>query len=213
MTAPRILVTGFGIFPGAPVNPTEALVERLVANPPAAAFQAQVLAVEYTSVAARLSQIGTAFAPDIAIHFGLARECAGFRLERTARNAHASGKPDQSGLLPPSQAICAGPASFASTLPLDRIAAALTAANLPVQWSDDAGGYLCNMVFALSAAHACDGFRPAMTGFVHVPPLLDVEPDAPGAMRLADLERGARLIVDVAARAWAEASAPALSEA
>ena len=28
--APRILVTGFGPFPGAPYNPTETLVERLL---------------------------------------------------------------------------------------------------------------------------------------------------------------------------------------
>ncbi len=206
MIAPRILVTGFGIFPGAPVNPTEALVARLVAQPPAGpvigAFAADVLAVEYGSVAAHLSRIGEAFAPDIAIHFGLARECAGFRLERIARNRHAAGKPDQMGRLPEAAAICAGREEYASTLPLDEIASALEADGLPVQWSDDAGGYLCNMVFTLSAAHACDGLRPTMTGFVHVALLKEAEPDAPGAMALDDLERGARIVIDTAAAAW-----------
>jgi pyroglutamyl-peptidase len=218
MSAPRILATGFGIFPGAPVNPTEALMARLAAEPPAgphvAAFEAHVLAVEYGSVAATLSRIGAAFRPDIAIHFGLARECSGFRLERVARNAHAPGKPDQAGLLPETLAICAGPGSFASSLPLDEIAAALQGAGLPVQWSDDAGGYLCNMVFALSASHSCEGLAPVFCGFVHVPPLKEAEPDWPGAMSLADLERGARIVIDVAARAWerrADAAAPALS--
>jgi pyroglutamyl-peptidase len=206
MIAPRILVTGFGIFPGAPVNPTEALVARLLARPPAGpmigAFSADVLAVEYGSVGTHLSRIGDAFAPDIAIHFGLARECAGFRLERVARNRHAAGKPDQMGRLPEAAAICAGQDEYASTLPLDEIASALTAAGLPVQWSDDAGGYLCNMVFTLSAAHACEGLRPTMTGFVHVPPLKEAEPDAQGAMTLDDLERGARIVIDTAAAAW-----------
>ncbi len=218
MPAPRILVTGFGIFPGAPVNPTEALVARLLADPPAgphvAAFEAHVLAVEYGSVAANLSQIGAAFRPDIAIHFGLARGCSGFRLERVARNAHAPGRPDQAGRLPDRASICDGPDSFVSTLPLDDTAAALRAAGLPVQWSDDAGGYLCNMVFALSASHSCDGLRPAFCGFVHVPPLKEAEPESPNAMALADLERGARIVVDVAARAWekrAGNAAPALS--
>ena len=37
-------------------------------------------------VAQRLSEIGHAFRPDIAIHFGLAQSCSGFRLERVARN-------------------------------------------------------------------------------------------------------------------------------
>ncbi len=206
MSAPRILVTGFGIFPGAPVNPTEALVAQLIARPPAGpmigAFAADVLAVEYGSVAARLSRIGEAFSPDIALHFGLARECAGFRLERVARNLHAAGKPDQMGRLPEQLAICAGHDEYASTLPLDEIASALEADGLPVQWSDDAGGYLCNMVFTLSAAHACEGLRPTMTGFVHVPPLKDAELDAPGAMALDDLERGARIVIDTTAAAW-----------
>ena len=91
--SPRILVTGFSVFPGAPVNPTEALVGILNDDPPAGegidAFRADILAVEYATIAGRLSAIGREFMPDIAIHFGLARECRGFRLERVARNSHA----------------------------------------------------------------------------------------------------------------------------
>ena len=60
---------------------------------------------------------------------------------------------------------------MASSLPLDAIHEALGRASIPVEWSDDAGGYLCNTVFTLSAAHVCDGLRPVMAGFVHVPPL------------------------------------------
>jgi pyroglutamyl-peptidase len=205
MQSPRILVTGFGIFPGAPVNPTEALVARLVADPPAGcAFQAHVLPVEYAAVAPRLSAICGMFRPDIAVHFGLARECSGFRLERVARNAHAPGKPDQAGFLPERSTICDGPESFASTLPLDAIAERLAAGGLPLEWSDDAGGYLCNMVFTLSVSHSCQGLRPMIGGFVHVPPLKEAEPDTPNAMPLADIERGARIVITAAATAWQE---------
>ena len=208
MTArpPRILVTGFSVFPGAPVNPTEALVGILREEPPQgegiAAFRAEVLAVEYDTIADRLSAIGREFLPDIAIHFGLARECRGFRLERIARNSHAAARPDQSGALPSAQQVCAGPDTFASTLPLDLIAERLAFAGLPMQWSDDAGGYLCNTVMTLSLAHACDGLRPAMSGFIHVPPLKEAEPDNPDAIAIGDLVGGARVVIGACVDSW-----------
>ncbi len=201
---PRILVTGFSVFPGAPVNPTEALAGILNDEPPAGveAFRADVLAVEYATIADRLSAIGREFLPDIAIHFGLARECSGFRLERLARNSHDGARPDQSGALPLATRVCAGPDRLASTLPLDTIAERLRGARLPVEWSDDAGGYLCNTVFTLSAAHACDGLRPVMAGFVHVPPLKEAEPDHDAAMAIDDLVAGARIVIAACIDEW-----------
>ncbi|MCG6115555.1 MAG: pyroglutamyl-peptidase I [Mesorhizobium sp.] len=196
---PRLLVTGFGPFPGAPDNPTAWLVSELAANPPSgegiAAFHAEMLDVEYDLVGPRLSQLGASFAPDIAIHFGLAAEASGFRLERVARNSHAGARPDNAGRLPPFLRICDGPETLPSTLPLEAIAEALTTAGLPVEWSDDAGGYLCNTVFVLSRFHACEGFQPAMSGFVHVPLLAGQAGARPGAMNADDLLRGARLII------------------
>lgn len=204
--APRILVTGFSVFPGAPINPTEALVRILQDETPEGegieAFRADVLAVEYATIANRLSAIGRVFLPDIAIHFGLARECAGFRLERVARNSHGAARPDQAGDLPSTAQVCAGPDLLPSTLPLDLIAARLEEAGLPVEWSDDAGGYLCNTVFMLSAAHACAGLRPQMVGFVHVPALREAEPSNTRAMGIDDLVEGARIIIDACVDAW-----------
>ena len=202
---PRILVTGFSVFPGAPINPTEALAGILADAPPIhgiEAFRADVLAVEYETVAGRLSAIGREFMPDIAIHFGLASECRGFRLERTARNTHAHARPDQMGALPHTLQICAGPETLPSTLPLATIADRLTDAGLSVEWSDDAGGYLCNTVFMLSVAHACNGLRPVMAGFVHVPPLREAEPANPFAMGIDDLVSGARIVIAACMEAW-----------
>lgn len=208
MTGPRVLVTGFEPFPGAPVNPTEWLVPELIRHAPAfeglAAFHAQVLPVDYAAVGPRLSEIGRAFAPDIAIHFGLAGECRGFRLERTARNTFAGARADNAGAVPEASAICEGPATLPSTLPLGAIHEALSANALPVEWSDDAGAYLCNMVFTLSRAHACEGFTPAASGFVHVP--LTGEGEAAGLSH-GQLLAGARAIIEVCVRDWRGASA------
>jgi len=201
---PRVLLTGFSVFPGAPLNPTEVLVGSLRETPPAidADLKLAVLSVEYDTISAQLAAICADFQPDIALHFGLARECRGFRLERVARNTNAKARPDNLGNMPAAAAICAGPDTIASTLPLDEMERRFAAAGLPVEWSDDAGGYLCNTVFTLSAAHACDGLRPAMTGFIHVPPL-DGDAAATGTtMSLADLRRGAEIVLSAAVDAW-----------
>lgn len=201
---PRILLTGFSVFPGAPVNPTEGLVGSLRETPPSidADLKTAVLSVEYDTIAAQLAALCADFQPDIALHFGLARECQGFRLERVARNTNAKARPDNLGNLPAAAAICAGPETIASTLPLEEMEQRLAAAGLPVEWSDDAGGYLCNTVFTLSAAHACDGLKPTITGFIHVPPL-DIDVSATGAtLSLADLRRGADIILSAAIDAW-----------
>ncbi len=199
MPVPRILVTGFGPFPGAPVNPTQRLVEALRGEPPAGAFRAELLAVDYLAVGPRLGEIGRAFSPDIAIHFGLATGCTGFRLERVARNSLAGAPPDANGALPSATAICPGPGTIASRLPLEAIAQALAFAGLPVEWSDDAGAYLCNMTMTLSLAHACEGFSPPVSGFVHVPLTREA---GGGPMTDADLLAGARIIIEACRDGW-----------
>ncbi len=129
--------------------------------------------MDYAAAPRALEAIGADFGPDIAIHFGLALQAQGFRLERTARNLCTSEVPDNSGISRAGQAIVADAPDRIPTLPLEAIAARLAEAGLPVQWSDDAGGYLCNLVMfhALSDRIVPD-YCPAMAGFVHVP-LLD----------------------------------------
>jgi pyroglutamyl-peptidase len=198
---PRVLVTGFEAFPGAPVNPTEALVERLRKKRPRVAgmgaFTAEVLPVDYNAIGPRLSEIGRDFRPDIAVHFGLARGCEGFRLERFARNRFVSARPDNRGFSPPDGSICDAAERLPSTLPLHAIHGALADAGLPVEWSDDAGGYLCNVTFALSAAAVCDDFSPAITGFIHLPLL-----GRGMALSAARVDRGVRIILTAAIAAW-----------
>ena len=132
---PRVLITGFSVFTGAPANPTEALARLLSLDPPTEgleAFQAEILPVEYAGLADRLSAIGRAFRPDIVIQFGLARRAMCFRLEGLARNSLKHARPDNQGHLPVSERICDGPESWTSTLPLNAIADDLQAAGLPV---------------------------------------------------------------------------------
>lgn len=207
LRAPRILVTGFGPFPGARENPTERMIAALGARPPAlpagAELRLEVLPVDYRAVPERLSALGKDFAPQIAIHFGLSLSAEGFRLERIARNGIRAEKPDVRGDPGRPGCIRDGAGDFASSLPLEAVHAALSAAGLPVAYSEDAGGYLCNYLFYLSRGHFCAGFAPGMAGFVHVPPL-----DS-GAMTLDGMTAGAAAIIETCASRWLEAAAPA----
>ena len=174
---PRILVTGFGPFPGAPDNPTAWLVEKLAANtaqrgrglPPSmrkCSMSSMILSARASRHSATPSRPTSPF-----ISVWLPR-----RPGSPASNVGVpplqqpcpAPVPDNAGRLPPSFTYLQGPDTLPSTLPLEAIAELLTTAGLPVQWSDDAGGYLCNTVFVLSRFHACKGLRPAMSGFVHV---------------------------------------------
>ena len=212
---PRVLVTGFEPFPGAQVNPTQWLVERLRNEPPCiegmAAFRAELLPVDYQAVGPCLSEIGKVFSPDIALHFGLALGCGGFRLERQGRNAFANAKPDNSGFAPPDGPICRAPAVLPSRLPLQAIHNALNAEGLPVLWSDDAGGYLCNVVLTLSLAAACESFSPRSSGFIHVPMV-----GAGCALSDEDFFRGVDIVLRTVLNGWTialPAAAPSRREA
>lgn len=211
---PRVLVTGFGPFPGAPANPTEWLVTTLAADPPAFAGEAElhveVLPVEYEAVPARLAAFGAGCAPDIAIHFGLSARARGFTLERLARNEVRAKRPDNAGHWRPGGPICQGALDIPSTLPLEMIHRALSAADLPVFWSDDAGGYLCNYLFYLSCAQSAPGFAPAMAGFIHVPMLAGGGQDTAHAMRPNDMLEGARRIITTCIERWREGRAARL---
>ncbi len=206
---PRLLLTGFSVFPGAPVNPTELLVNELRAAPERlpvhCEFRSEILDVDYASIGVQLEAIAARFNPDIALHFGLAAEAAGFRLERygrnladTARSDNASGK--SSGIL-----LEGGPDRFESTLPREEIAAALIKADLLVSLDDQAGDYLCNAAFYLSRAGVCGSFRPQMSGFIHVPQLPEADGGVSGEgdrLPLDKLLQGARIAIDVCVSEW-----------
>ncbi len=216
---PRVLITGFGPFPGAPVNPTETLVRRLESEPGPlsgpAHIRTAVLPVEYAAVPDLLAELGRHNSPDIAIHFGLSAEAEGFTLERLARNEIRAGKPDNSGAHPDTPVILHEGDNRLSTLPLDKMAIALGAAGLPWSWSDDAGGYLCNYVFYLSCSPHFPALAAGMSGFVHVPPLRVGEGEgAPvNAMTLDDMLAGARLIIETCVTEWWERATGPFSEA
>lgn len=168
---PRLLVTGFGPFPGAPENPTATLVRALAKVSPekfgASAFKAVALPTDYRRSWAALRRLYLSFAPDVVVHFGLSAGIEAIHLECVGRNSVDSKKPDAAGYAPASSVLSAkGLETLASTFPAQKIAVALKKAGFAAALSDDAGDYVCNATLYRSLFAA-----PARrVGFVHVPP-------------------------------------------
>ncbi len=169
---PRLLVTGFGPFPGAPQNPTEPLMRTLAGERPeafgAGALKAIVLPTDYRRSWDILRRLYAAFTPDVVVHFGLSHRIKAIHVERVARNAADPAKPDAAGFVPRfGRARRNGPEILEATLAVDAVAEALVGAGYAAGPSDDAGRYVCNATLYRSL-HA--GAAPRV-GFIHVPPL------------------------------------------
>lgn len=187
--APRLLVTGFGPFPGAPENPTSTLVQRLAGTPAeefgASALRAVVLPTDYRKSWERLRRIYGSFAPDAVVHFGLSARAKVICVERFGRNACLADRPDAAGWWP--RRMLGRAEAIASTLPAEDVVAALQAAGFPARLSDDAGGYVCNATLYRSLRTLPPTCR---AGFIHVPPTK--------ALAASRLERAARIALRAA---------------
>lgn len=169
----RVLIIGFGPFPGAPFNPGAVLVKALARRRPAFAEivrTTHVLATTYTAVDDDLPKL-LAQKPDIVLMFGLARRTPHLRIEMRARNAVSLLFPDASGYRPQRGFIVAGgPATLQASAPFARLLGAVRGCAVPARLSRDAGRYLCNYAYWRALERARDG-RP-LVQFVHIPRIM-----------------------------------------
>ena len=168
----RILVTGFGPFPGAPYNPTQPLVARLTRlRRPAlddVAIASHIFPVTYAAVDRQLPEVLAKERPDVLLMFGLASRTPHLRVETRARNAVTMLWPDAAntrsskrGIAGHADAMMFGP----HTAKLLR-AARLT--GIDARSSRDAGAYLCNYLSWRAIENARAG-GPRLAAFIHIP--------------------------------------------
>lgn len=169
----RVLLVGFGPFPGAPFNPSAVLVKALARRRrPAFAEIARTTHVFATAYAAVDHDLPELFAqrPDIVLMFGLAGRRRHLCIETRARNALSVLYPDVSGyrpgrgvIVPGSQPALRGTAPFADLL------GAVRSTGFPARSSRDAGRYLCNYAYWRALERARKGHP--LVQFVHIPPI------------------------------------------
>jgi pyroglutamyl-peptidase len=167
-----VLITGFGPFPGAPVNPSGPLALALAKKrrPELAGVRriAHVFETSYAAVERDLPVLFARLEPDIVLMFGFAARTPFVRIETRARNAASLLFPDVDGQVLRESAIMPGaPAARRARAPFARLLAAARAARAPVRLSHDAGDYLCNYTYwrALQASRS-----GTLVQFVHIPP-------------------------------------------
>jgi pyroglutamyl-peptidase len=172
--APRILITGFGPFPGAPYNPTGPLVERLL-HLRRPAFETitrigHVFPVTYAAVDRELPDLIARHRPDALLMFGLASRTPFIRIEARARNTVTQIWPDAAHTAVRSRMIATGAASTRRFGPHTRhLLHAALATGVDARSSLNAGAYLCNYLGwrAIEATQAAGG--PRLAAFIHVP--------------------------------------------
>lgn len=169
----RILITGFGPFPGAPFNPTMPLVSRLARlRRPAFSnieLAAHIFPVTYKAVDRELPVSLARHRPHALLMFGLATRTRHVRIESRARNAVTMLWPDaahtnvrKGSIAGDADAMMFGPHT-------KKLLRAALGTGIDARASRDAGSYLCNYLSwrAIEATCADDG--PRLAAFVHVP--------------------------------------------
>jgi pyroglutamyl-peptidase len=206
-----ILITGFGPFPGAPFNPTGALVELLARQSPVPAGTrrvAHVFRTSYDTVDRELPALIARERPAALVMFGLAQRTRHVRIETMACNTLSRVHADVAGILPTANAIVAGgPAALALPAPAQRLLAAARKAGARAALSRNAGSYLCNYLCWRASESVTRGAGPAVATFVHVPLVRPLTTVTPGATphTLGDLLQAGEAIVaaaTTAARIW-----------
>jgi len=171
----RILITGFGPFPGAPFNPTMALVKRLTElRRPAFAdveLTGHIFHVTYGTVDRELPDLIGRVRPDALLMFGLAGRTDHVRIETRARNAVTTTFPDADRKVARNGSIVDGADAATFGPHTARLLRAALGTGIDARSSRDAGSYLCNYLSwrAIEATRRAHG--PRLAAFIHVPPL------------------------------------------
>lgn len=169
MARPRVLITGFGPFPGVSENPSGWLAKTLAAGLPANAWElhSAVLPTEWDAVATLAPRLHESLQPHVMIHFGVSARAKGLQIERAAHNG-AEPRADACGARPPCSTIAAdGVARLETRLPVSALAKHLRAQGHAARASHSCGRYLCNFLYYRSLERTERAGGEAL--FVHVP--------------------------------------------
>jgi pyroglutamyl-peptidase len=169
----RILITGFGPFPGAPYNPTQPLVARLTRlRRPAfddVELVGHIFHVTYNTVDRELPELLRQHRPQALLMFGLADRTHDMRIETRARNAVTTLFPDADRNRARKGSIVGGADAMMLGPHTAKLLRAAVGTGIDARASRDAGSYLCNYLSWRASEAVNSGDGPRLAAFVHVP--------------------------------------------
>ena len=166
----NILITGFAPFGGDGENPSQLALEALPGAIAGARLAKRLLPVSFLAAQRAVCAAIASERPDAVLLTGLAGGRAKISLERAALNVKDARMPDNDGDCPVDQPIRAdGPAAYFATLPLRRIEARLRQTDIPVEISNSAGTYVCNLALYCALDEIARQGACTRAGFIHVP--------------------------------------------
>jgi pyroglutamyl-peptidase len=169
----RILITGFGPFPGAPFNPTMPLVKRLTQlRRPAfdnVEMTGHIFHVTYATVDSELPKLIAKHRPRALLMFGLADRTTHVRIETRARNAVTTRFPDADRNHARKGSIVGGADAMMFGPHTAKLLRAAAGTGLDARASRDAGSYLCNYLSWRANEAVATGDGPQLAAFVHIP--------------------------------------------
>lgn len=189
----RILITGFGPFPGAPFNPTQPLVARLMRLRRPALSEVEltghIFPVTYAAVDSELPQLLAQRRPHALLMFGLASRTPYLRIETRTRNAVTTLWPDAEHARVRKGSISGGADAMMFGPHTAKLLRAAVGTGIDARASRDAGSYLCNYLSWRAIESTCGDTGPHLAAFVHVPRLTrDVTSQRKGATHRITLE-------------------------
>jgi pyroglutamyl-peptidase len=190
----RILVTGFGPFPGAPFNPTGPLVARLLRLRRPALSEVEltghIFPVTYRAVDRELPELLAGYRPQALLMFGLASRTPYLRIETRARNAVTTLWPDADHTRVRKGSISGSADAMTFGPHTANLLRAADATGVDARASRNAGSYLCNYLSWRAIEATCRDDGPRLAAFIHVPLLAhSIAPQRKGTAHRMTLEQ------------------------
>lgn len=195
---PRLLVTGFGPFPGMRRNPSAEIARRVAGSPRwrwlGIEARALVLATTYAALHEEFDPALRQEPLAAMLMIGVAGRSKQVRIEARALNRASRLLPDASARVPAPLMLAFGPAFRRSSIPIAASAVVLRRRGVRCRLSQDAGRYLCNAAYFRALV------EPGPTLFLHIPRPPRVRPRKTRRPRprLTWSERLSEAFVDVA---------------
>mgnify|MGYP003303786496 CR=1 FL=1 len=198
----KILVTAFEPFNGRDLNPSQLILEQLIAAEGVTLIK-ELLPVEFKRTTIILQELLKEHQPDIVLSLGQAGNRPEISVERVAVNLDncrsSDGEkitPDNAGDAPVDQVIVEGaPQAYFSNLPVWDIVKAIQESDVAAAVSYTAGTYVCNHVMYTVLHEVATNYPQMKTGFIHVPFLPEQNPEKGYVMELEDMVNGIQAIL------------------